>query len=68
MSVSNDSGRLAISCLDSLQLTPASFEVALSIETLYFVHDLERTLAAVHRILVPGLLLRGLLFRQVRRV
>jgi SAM-dependent methyltransferase len=40
--------------LDSLQLIPASFEVALSIDTLYFVHDLDRTLAAVHRILVPG--------------
>jgi len=40
--------------LDCLQLAPASFEVALSIDTLYFVRDLSRTLADIGRILVPG--------------
>lgn len=40
--------------LDALDLPPASFDVALAIDTLYFVEDLTRTLREIGVALAPG--------------
>lgn len=40
--------------LNALDVPPRSYEAALAIDTLYFVDDLEKTLADIVRLLVPG--------------
>ena len=46
--------RFQIGDLNSLALSPASFHVALALDTLYFAHDLAKTVGDIAELLVPG--------------